>query len=317
MKISETMRYSLLTIMLYLLLAPGASSQEWIVPADKQNRLSTFPFTPETVKSGEKIYSVNCMSCHGTPGKGNFINLVPPPGDPATEKVQHNRDGEIFYKVTTGRGPMPSFRSVLSTNDVWNVISYIRSFNSSYKQEIMAAITSSAFPGAEIRINLSFSPGDTVIALSASALKENMSVPVANAGVRLYVSRYFGMMLLDEEKTTDKDGLAFFRVPESLPGDTAGNIRISAGFTDEVIFGSATKDTVLGAGNKVIPVSLVAQRAMWNKVSKAPVWIILTFSGGLLLVWSFIFLVLLNLRDIFIAGKSFGKTAEEELNPKH
>jgi len=308
------MRYSLLTIILVQFLASSLWGQDWTVPDDRRYRLSTFPFNDETRRAGEKIYSTNCASCHGTPGKGNFINLVPPPGDPATEKIQHNKDGEIFYKVSTGRGQMPSFRSVLSSNDIWNVISFLRSFNSTYKQEIMPVITSLAYPGAEIKLNLSYKPGDTIITLAVVAIKDNVTVPVTDAAVRIYVSRYFGMLPLDEEKTTGKDGLAAFRIPHDLPGDTAGNIKISAMFTDEGVFGSVSRDTILCAAQKTIPVSLLSQRAMWNTVRKAPVWIILAFSIGLLSVWSFIIIVLLKLRDIFIVGKSVTNDLKEEIN---
>jgi hypothetical protein len=306
------MRHSLLTIVLLHVLTTGLFCQEWVVPGDRSGRLSTFPFNDDTRKAGEKIYNVNCLSCHGTPGKANYINLVPPPGDPATEKIQKNRDGDIFYKVSTGRGQMPSFRSVLATNDIWNVISYLRSFNSSYKQEIMPVITSSAYPGAQIKINLLYNTGDTIITLVAQAVKENEVIPVTNASVRLYVERYFGVLPIDEEKTTGKDGLAKFRIPDNLPGDTAGNIKVSARFTDEEVFGSVSKDTLLCAARKTIPVSLVAERAMWNSVRKAPVWIILTFSAGLLLVWSFIIFVLFKLRDIFIIGEAVTSNDKEE-----
>lgn len=306
------MRFLPLTGLILLAFASQVSGQDWVVPADRAGRLSIFPFNDDTRKAGEKIYLTNCASCHGSPGKNNFLNLVPPPGDPATDKIQRNKDGELFYKVTTGRGQMPSFRSVLSGNDIWNVISFIRSFNSSYKQEIMAVITSSAYPGAEIRMNLSYNPGDTVIALSAMAFREDQKIPVADAAVRLFVARYFGTLQIDEEKTTDKNGYAFFRIPDDLPADTAGKITVKARFSDEESFGSVTKDTVLQAGIKITPVSLVAQRAMWNKVRKAPVWVILTYTTGMLLVWGFIFLVLLKLRDIYIIGKSFPRDDDEK-----
>ena len=306
------MRFLPLTGFILLACASQVLGQDWVVPADRAARLSIFPFNDETRNTGEKIYMTNCSSCHGTPGKNNFLNLVPPPGDPATDKIQKNKDGELFYKVSTGRGQMPSFRSVLSGNDIWNVISFIRSFNSSYKQEIMAVVTSSAYPGAEIRMNLSYNPGDTVIALSAMAYREDQKIPVADAAVRLFVTRYFGALQIDEEKITGKDGKALFRIPDDLPGDTAGKIIVRARFTDEGLFGSVTKDTVLQAGIKITPVSLVAERAMWNNVRKAPGWVILTFSAGMLLVWGFIFLVLLKLRDIYIIGKAFQKDDEKE-----
>lgn len=306
---------SLVLIIIFQLFVAGLFGQEWVVPADRKDRLSPFQFNDDTRKAGEKLFKVNCMSCHGTPGQGNFINLVPPPGDPATEKIQRNKDGEIFYKVSTGRGPMPSFKNVLTTNDIWNVISYLRSFNKTYKQEVALAVTSSAYPGAEIKIILSYNRGDTVILLTALAVKDNISVPVTDAGVRLYIHRTFGMLPLDEERTTGKNGIAAFRIPFDLPGDTSGNVKISARFTDETLFGSISKDTVLGAAKKTIPVSLITERAMWNNVRKAPVWIMLTFSIGLLLVWSFIIVVLMKLRDIFIIGDSLSSKQSGKQDP--
>lgn len=298
------MRIILYIILFLQPLAVSLSAQEWVVPEERKGRLSNFPFDDATRKAGGEYYSNNCMSCHGSPGKADYLNLVPPPGDPATEKIQKNNDGELFYKVTEGRGQMPSFKNVLSSKEVWNIISYIRSFNKNYRQKIMPVITASAYPGAEIKLKLLFNRGDSAIVLQALALKDNLSRPVINAGVRLSVQRTFGFLPLDEEKITADNGSAIFRLPGNLPGDTAGNITVRASFTNEEIFGSESVDTLLSAGSVTTPVSLIAERAMWNTVRMAPLWIILTFTLGLLAVWGFIMLVLMKLRDIFIIGDS-------------
>jgi len=304
----------ILLVIFVLQFIPDLSGQDWVVPAERKGRLSTFSFDDNTRKAGEKIYTTNCMSCHGTPGKGNFQNLVPPPGDPATEKIQRNSDGEIFYKVTTGRGPMPSFRSVLSTNDIWNVISFVRSFNKNYIQQVMPMITSSAYPGAVIKLILSYSSAEKSIILNALAVKENSSVPVTGAEVRLLVKRTFGMLPVDEIMTTDNTGKAVFAVPGDLPGDTSGNVLVSARFINEEIFGSVSKDTVLQAAVDTHPVSLRAGRAMWNTVKRAPVWIMLTYFIGLLGAWGFIFFVLVKLRDVYIVGEALEKQKPENEN---
>jgi len=308
------MKKFLISILILQFSMPFIKAQEWVVPEDKKGKLSTFQFDDNSRKAGEKLFSVNCMSCHGTPGKGNFLKLVPPPGDPATDKIQHNTDGEIFFKVTEGRGQMPSFKSVLTPAETWKIISYLRSFNSKYSQQVMKVITSSAYPGSVIGILLNFNKAENSIGLKAVAVKENSSVPVEGAGVKLLVERRFGHLPVDEEKTTDKDGMATFKLPAGLPGDSAGNIRVSAMFTNEERFGAVVKDTVLQAGTVTIPVSLTAQRAMWNNVRKAPVWIILTYSLGVLIAWGFIFIVLMKLRDIFIVGETLTKDTSQEEN---
>jgi mono/diheme cytochrome c family protein len=308
------MKKFLISILILQFSMPFIKAQEWVVPEDKKGKLSTFQFDDNSRKAGEKLFNVNCMSCHGTPGKGNFLKLVPPPGDPATDKIQHNTDGEIFFKVTEGRGQMPSFKSVLTPTETWNIISYLRSFNSKYSQQVMKVITSSAYPGSVIGILLNFNKAENSIGLKAVAVKENSRVPVEGAGVKLLVERRFGHLPVDEEKTTDKDGMATFKLPAGLPGDSAGNIRVSAMFTNEERFGAVVKDTVLQAGTVTIPVSLTAQRAMWNNVRKAPVWIILTYSLGVLIAWGFIFIVLMKLRDIFIVGETLTKDTSQEEN---
>jgi mono/diheme cytochrome c family protein len=296
------MRIILFTLLVHIS-SIAVFAQEWIVPADKKVKLSPFQFTDETRKAGERLFTINCISCHGTPGKGNFLkNLVPPPGDPATEKIQHNLDGEIFYKVSQGRGPMPSFKNVLTPSDIWSIISYLRTFNKTYIQSVLPVIASSAYPGAVIGVSLSLNSAKDKISMKVTAVTEKSAVPVKGAGVKLFVKRTFGQLLLDEEKTTDIAGIAVFNVPAAIPGDTAGNISVSARFVDEEKFSAVSKDTILKAGTKVILVSLTSTRSMWNVVRKAPLWIILTYSLGVLGVWGFIFLILLKLRDIYIVG---------------
>ena len=287
-------------------------AQGWVVPDDKKGKLCSFQFNEETRKAGERLYSINCRSCHGVPGKGNYINLVPPPGDPATDKIQHNSDGEIFFKVTTGRGPMPSFKNALTGNDVWNIISFLRSFNTKYNQSIMPVFKSAAYPGAEIVISLMLAPQKDIIIMKVSASGAKSIIPVKNAGVKLFVKRTFGMLPVDEEKTTDSEGVASFRIPKGLPGDTAGNVLVSARFVDEELFGAVSKDTILHAGMITLPESLVKNRAMWNTVRKAPVWIILTFCLGVFGVWGFIFYVFFCLRDIYVIGDHVNKKGRKE-----
>lgn len=301
------MKYTTALIFCLMLLPSFARGQDWVVPDDRKGRLSTFPFTDETRKEGERLYTINCKSCHGDPGKNNSIALVPPPGDPATDKIQNNSDGEIFHKVAVGRGQMPSFRSVLTTDEIWKVVSYLRSYNRDYVQKVMQVITSTAYPGATISMKMAYDATEGIVSVIASATGESGSVPVTGAGVRLLADRYFGKMEVDEEKTTDSNGVAVFAVPEGLPGDTAGNLSFSAKFTDEESFGTASMDTVLKAGAVTVPVSLTAKRAMWNTVRKAPVWIILAYGLGVLAVWGFILIVMLKLRDIFTVGTALRK----------
>lgn len=277
-------------------------SQEWTAPPERAVRLSPFKFTDSTQNAGMIIFGANCVSCHGSPGKGNFKALTPPPGDPATAKIQRNSDGALHFKISEGRGQMPSFKNVLSTNDIWNVISYIRSFNAGYTQTVMPQITTGEYAGAVLSIVLKTNQKMDSVLMKVMAIKDNRSIPVKNAGVSLFVKRTFGQMALGDEQITNDEGFA--RMPLSrVPGDTAGIIHVTARLTDEDRFGSVSKDTILQTGIEVIPLSLTRNRAMWNVVTKAPIWLLLTYFGGLLIVIVTVLFILVKLRDIYIIGK--------------
>jgi mono/diheme cytochrome c family protein len=53
------------------------------------------------------------------------VALNPKPADWTSNRVQDESDGEIFWKITTGRGPMPPWRH-LPENDRWALVRYIR-----------------------------------------------------------------------------------------------------------------------------------------------------------------------------------------------
>ena len=79
--------------------------------------------------NGKKLAETNCVSCHGTSGKGDgpaAQALTPKPADWTSAKVQAESDGALFWKISNGRGPMPPWKH-LPENDRWAVIQYIRS----------------------------------------------------------------------------------------------------------------------------------------------------------------------------------------------
>ena len=41
--------------------------------------------------------------------------------------IREETDGELFWKITVGKKPMPNYGSRLSPTDRWNVINYLRS----------------------------------------------------------------------------------------------------------------------------------------------------------------------------------------------
>jgi mono/diheme cytochrome c family protein len=272
-------------------------SQAWEVPNDKMNKVSPFKFTEDTKKKGAIIFQKNCISCHGTPGKNNFMNLSPPPGDPATDKFQKQTDGSLFFKITTGRSPMPSFKDVLSEEQKWDVIAYFRSFNSKYIQPEPAIQLKGKFSGMTLKVNANYFADNKLILVSVAGFQGEKALPMEGIEVELFAKRYFGNLPIDEPKLTNKKGEASFEYTDKLPGDTAGNINFVIKINAEEL-ADFKKDTMLLAGLPMNTKSLTDTRAMWSVRSKAPIWLMATYSLVVFIVWGFLIFIIWQLFKI-------------------
>jgi mono/diheme cytochrome c family protein len=81
------------------------------------------------VGNAKKSVETNCVSCHGPLGKGDgpaAAALPPPkPANWTSEAVQKQSDGELFWKISNGRGAMPPWKH-LPDKDRWEIVNYIR-----------------------------------------------------------------------------------------------------------------------------------------------------------------------------------------------
>lgn len=127
------------TIIAILFLAVQVFAQEWETPADKKNTANPLEYNLANVKKGKDLYYQNCKSCHGDPGKNNALPLVPPPVDITSEKMQKNTEGELYYKISNGRGGMPQFQATISEDDRWRIVNYIMNFNPTREPLLVSA----------------------------------------------------------------------------------------------------------------------------------------------------------------------------------
>lgn len=90
------------------------------------------PYTLEAVARGAEIFAQHCAMCHGVEGRGDGVlaaSLNPPPADLTADHVDDHSDGDIFWWVTHGieQTAMPAFGSVLTEEERWTVIHFVRS----------------------------------------------------------------------------------------------------------------------------------------------------------------------------------------------
>jgi mono/diheme cytochrome c family protein len=123
------------------LLVPAISSgdspgDEWKAPASADDKKNPVPSDDKSIAAGKGVYVANCLACHGTTGKGDgpaAAALGPDhkPGDLPSRKTQQQSDGALFWKISEGRKPMPTYSKLISETQRWQVIDYIRTFKSS------------------------------------------------------------------------------------------------------------------------------------------------------------------------------------------
>ncbi len=93
--------------------------------------LNPIPNSPQSVDRGRQLFQQDCAACHGAQGRGDgpataalrkrpkdLTRIAAPPLFP---------DGVVAYRIANGGEIMPAWKSVLRTDDIWDLINFIRS----------------------------------------------------------------------------------------------------------------------------------------------------------------------------------------------
>jgi len=107
----------------------------WQVPAAEKLRKNPLALSQANYNAAKPMFSEYCTNCHGDSGKGDGSDAMmydPAPSD-LTDAAHMNKlsDGEIYYQITQGRKPMPSFRNKLTEEQRWQLVILVRSFSGS------------------------------------------------------------------------------------------------------------------------------------------------------------------------------------------
>ena len=95
-------------------------------------------FAATSIVQGAALYSANCAMCHGADGHGDgpaANGSLVPSADLTTAHLWMHSDGELFWWLAHGiEAPegglaMPAFGGILSDDDRWHLIDYIRAHN--------------------------------------------------------------------------------------------------------------------------------------------------------------------------------------------
>jgi len=109
--------------------AADSMSDKWLSPAPSAAKKNPIERTQHSIAAGQKIYSKSCLLCHGKSGDADgpaVIELNIHPARLSDPQLNTEPDGALFWKITTGKKPMPAYGKRLSETDRWHLVNYIR-----------------------------------------------------------------------------------------------------------------------------------------------------------------------------------------------
>jgi mono/diheme cytochrome c family protein len=106
------------------------------VPAEYAQKTSPFAADEASLGRGQAIYDQQCATCHGESGMGDGpagANLDPP-ASPVAHTSQMLADDYLFWRLSEGGMPfktaMPAWKDILSEDQRWDVLHYVRALGS-------------------------------------------------------------------------------------------------------------------------------------------------------------------------------------------
>jgi mono/diheme cytochrome c family protein len=119
-----------LSLALSLCVAACDSGPDWGMPPASKNRPNPVP-AGQNLASAQLLYADRCARCHGEEGAGDGSDAKlykPLPSSLVSDQVRQSTDGELFWKISKGRRPMPGYEGELSEQQRWELVNLLRSF---------------------------------------------------------------------------------------------------------------------------------------------------------------------------------------------
>ena len=101
----------------------------WKAPTIAAQKTNPVPINKSSTQRGAKIYRGQCAACHGAKaaGDGEMADSFDPKPANLVMRLRNHSEGDFFWKISNGRGPMPGFEDKLTEKQIWDVINFIKS----------------------------------------------------------------------------------------------------------------------------------------------------------------------------------------------
>ena len=116
---------------------PATSLERPAVPAEYAGKSNPFGSESISVEAGKTVYQQNCVTCHGEQGMGDgpAAGGLNPKPQPLAANQEGLEDAYLYWRIAEGglrapfRSAMPSWKAMLNEDEIWQVISYLRTMD--------------------------------------------------------------------------------------------------------------------------------------------------------------------------------------------
>jgi len=131
--------FKIITIALFFLIGQNftqAQSSPWKVPESAKKVKNPLANSATVIRKGRNLFKTNCAPCHGINGKGDgpsSATIKPPPANLTNPWKPEDTDGALYYIISEGHKPMPTWEEVLNNTQRWELVKYIRTLPDKHK----------------------------------------------------------------------------------------------------------------------------------------------------------------------------------------
>jgi glucose/arabinose dehydrogenase/cytochrome c5 len=137
-------------------IAPLDQDPSWKAPKWTDTLKSPIQASAVVLQAGKKLYDTYCQSCHGKTGLGDGapgMTFKVKPANFHDRLVKNEREGALFWKMSTGKDAMPAYGKSLTAKQRWQLVAYVRQLSSPASRSEIAAKSGRSLPLSDYAID--------------------------------------------------------------------------------------------------------------------------------------------------------------------
>jgi mono/diheme cytochrome c family protein len=138
LKLRKILFVALLALIVLSIVLGLTHRGQWNIPEDAKQRQNPIHASPQALDAARVLYDDHCERCHGKTGIGDGPDATKFSTSPRDltdgRRMSAQSDGELFYKISKGRRPMPEFKTKLTEEQRWQLVLLMRSMSGGEKK---------------------------------------------------------------------------------------------------------------------------------------------------------------------------------------